>query len=44
MNTCLFVYMFFLVFFFCVFSMADRIDRVVLDYRQRAHSKGNEKF
>ena len=41
-HGCVFICLF--VFFFVFFPRGDRIDPVVLECRERAHSKINEKF
>ena len=38
------VYLLFFFFFFFLFPRGDRIDPVVLECCERAHSNGNEKF
>ena len=38
------VYLFFFFCFFFLFPRGDRIDPDVLEYCNRAHSNGNEKF
>ena len=38
------VYLFVFLFVFFSFPRGHRIDQVVLEFRKRAHSNGNEKF